>query len=140
MGELKTQLAVIPGGLTSQLQPLDVSVNKPFKQNMREHWNKWMTDPHHDLTPTGRMKRPTIAQVGEWVKKSWDDVRPEIIVKSFKKCGISNALDGTEDDALFEVSDSSSRDEDDEDFSGFEDDEDFSGYEDDEDFSGYEDD
>ena len=25
----------------------------------------------------------------------------EIIVKSFKKCGISNALDGTEDDALF---------------------------------------
>ena len=29
--KLKTHLAVIPGGLTSQLQPLDVSVNKPFK-------------------------------------------------------------------------------------------------------------
>ena len=26
--KLKTHLAVIPGGLTSQLQPLDISVNK----------------------------------------------------------------------------------------------------------------
>ena len=51
---------------------------------------------------------------------------------SFEKCGISNAHDSTEDDALFDVSDSSSSDENDEDFSGFEDDEDFSGYEDDE--------
>ena len=34
--ELKTHLAVIPGGLTSQLQPLDVSVNKLFKGFMHE--------------------------------------------------------------------------------------------------------
>ena len=36
--KLKAHLAVIPGGLTSQLQPLDVSVNKPFKGFMREEW------------------------------------------------------------------------------------------------------
>ena len=57
--------------------------------------------------------RSSIAQAYEWVKKAWDDISTEIIVKSFKKCGISNALGGTEDDALF---DSSSN----EDFSGFE--------------------
>ena len=34
--KLKTHLAVIPGGLTSQLQPLDVSVNKLFKGFMHE--------------------------------------------------------------------------------------------------------
>jgi hypothetical protein len=39
--KLKTHLAVIPGGLTSQLQPLDVSVNKPFKGFMHEEWAKW---------------------------------------------------------------------------------------------------
>jgi len=34
--KLKTHLAVIPGGLTSQLQPLDVSGNKLFKGFMHE--------------------------------------------------------------------------------------------------------
>ena len=32
----KTHLAVIPGALTSQLQPLDIPVNKPFKGYMHE--------------------------------------------------------------------------------------------------------
>ncbi|XP_069593726.1 bromodomain testis-specific protein [Ranitomeya imitator] len=105
--EVKTHLAVIPGGLTSQLQPLDVSINKPFKVYMREEWNKWMAAGNHDLTPTGRMKRPTITQVCEWVKTSWQSVKDETIIRSFKKCGISNALDGTEDGMLYEDSEES---------------------------------
>jgi len=36
--KLKTHLTVIPGGLTSQLQPLDISVNKSFKRFMHEEW------------------------------------------------------------------------------------------------------
>jgi hypothetical protein len=42
--EMKTDLAVIPGGLTTVLQPLDVSVNKPFKDMLenctRNGWKK----------------------------------------------------------------------------------------------------
>jgi len=30
-----TMLAMIPGGLTSKLQPLDISVNKSFKSKVR---------------------------------------------------------------------------------------------------------
>jgi hypothetical protein len=37
---------------------------------------------------------------------SWESVKHEAVVKSFKKCGISNALDGTKDDVLFEESES----------------------------------
>ena len=66
---------------------------------MKELWNDRLTMPNHDLTPTGRMKRPSIAEVGERVKQVWDSVRPEIVVKSFRKYSLGNALDGTEDDA-----------------------------------------
>jgi len=36
--KLKTHLTVIPGGLTSQLQPLDFSVNELFTGFMHEEW------------------------------------------------------------------------------------------------------
>ena len=41
-----TDLAMIPGGLTSILQPLDVSLNKPFKDEVRK---KWMADGIHEF-------------------------------------------------------------------------------------------
>jgi len=36
--KLKMHIAVIPGGLTSQLQPPDISVSTPFKGFMHEEW------------------------------------------------------------------------------------------------------
>ncbi len=39
-----------------------------------------------------------------WIKESWAAVSQEVIVKSFKKTGISLALDGTEDDVFGEES------------------------------------
>ena len=58
--KLKMHLTVIPGGLTSQLQPLDVSVNKLFKGFMHEEWAKWIEAPIHHVTLAGRVKRPSI--------------------------------------------------------------------------------
>ena len=54
------------------------------------------------------MKQPLISNVCEWVKNSWQRVKSKTIVKSFKKCGISNALDGSVDDILYKESDASS--------------------------------
>ena len=49
----------------------------------------------------------------QWIKKAWDLVTPEILRKSFKKGGISNAMDRTEDD-LFNL-----EEEEEESFEGF---------------------
>ena len=63
-----------------------------------------------------------ISNVCEWVKNSWQRVKSETIVKSFKQCGISNGLDGSEDYILYEESDESSENSNEDDFSGSDDD------------------
>lgn len=52
--ELRTDLAAIPGGLTSMLQPLDVSLNKPFKDNVWRLYAEWMAEGDHAMTPGGK--------------------------------------------------------------------------------------
>jgi len=38
----------------------------------------------------------------QWINKAWQEIPAEMVMKSFKSCGISNALDGTKDDAVYE--------------------------------------
>lgn len=96
--EGKTDMALIPGGLTSVLQPLDVSINKPFKEHLKNTYANWMCEGEHTFTPTGKIKRPSIQLMCEWILQSWSMISADIVKKSFKKTCISNALDGTEDD------------------------------------------
>ena len=92
-----TVVAIIPGGLTSQLQPLDVSLNKPFKEKVRVMWPEWIAgDEQKEFT---KVIKPSITLWCNWILKAWEQIDPAIVVKS---CCISNNLDGTEDDILFE--------------------------------------
>ncbi|GBC07964.1 hypothetical protein RclHR1_07810006 [Rhizophagus clarus] len=97
----KTNIAVIPGGLTSRLQPLDISVNKSFKSKMQRYYNEWMAETIKELTPTGKFRRHSYKTVAHWVKDSWDAVDVNLIQRSFKCCRISNKRNGTEDDWIF---------------------------------------
>jgi len=81
-------IAVIPGGLTCKLQPLDVAVNHPFKTFVREEWDRWMTSGKHTFTPAGRQRRATYVEVCNWVIRAWDKVKSTTIVNGFRKCGI----------------------------------------------------
>lgn len=93
-----TDLAIIPGGLTSVVQPLDVCLNKPFKDRLREKWNAWMSSGQFTYTKGGNLKKPDYSIICKQVLEAWAEIPKEMIVKSFKKCGISNAMDGSEDD------------------------------------------
>ena len=37
-----------------------------------------------------------------WIDQAWREIPVELITRSFKSCGISDALDGTEDDAVWD--------------------------------------
>ena len=51
--QMNATLAVIPGGLTKELQPLDIGVNRPFKVRLRAAWERWMTEGDHGFTKSG---------------------------------------------------------------------------------------
>ena len=59
-----------------------------------------MTGPF-EFTPAVKKKAPSRNLVLKWAKQSWAEIPAEMVRKSFKTCGISNALDGTEDDEVY---------------------------------------
>jgi hypothetical protein len=96
---LNTDLVITAGGMTSQLQVLDVIVNKPFRDRLHCLYGEWLLSGNCPLTPAENIRRPSEALLGQWIKTAWDDISPESIVKWFKKCCVSNDMNGTEDDA-----------------------------------------
>ena len=61
-----------------------------------------MVSGEKSYTPAGNMRAARMGTVCSWVVKAWTDLKPDIITKSFKKWCISNAMDGTEDDVLWD--------------------------------------
>ena len=57
-----------------------------------------MSSDDKPLTKDGNLKKPALALVTSWVKSAWYDLPQEIVKKSFLKTGVSNNLDGSEDD------------------------------------------
>lgn len=73
LATMKIELAVIPGGLTKKLQPLDISVNRTFKVRLRMAWERWMTDG---------------AKICEWIVDAWANVSACTVVRALAKAGI----------------------------------------------------
>lgn len=89
-------LAVIPGGCTKLLQPLDISVNRSFKTKLRHTWEHWMSFAEHEHTPSGNLKRPSYSLIVKWISDAWADVTQSTIINGFEKSEIIQQLPGTE--------------------------------------------
>lgn len=75
---------MIPSGTTGYLQSLDLVINKPFKDNMREEINNYL-EFRSERNSKGNLKKPRLEEVCAWVKRSWDRIRPETIEKALKQ-------------------------------------------------------
>ena len=90
--ELKTKISMIPGGITRHLQPLDESINKPLKDELKKRYTKYCTD-QKDIKA-----RVTQKDLINWVGEIWydDKLTSEMVRKSFKTTWITLELDGNE--------------------------------------------
>ena len=74
-----TDLVVIPGGLTSILL-LDVSINKPFNDIVRNFFESVVLNWDKVFTKGGNMKVPSLVTVCEWARDAWKQLDPAVIV------------------------------------------------------------
>lgn len=93
--------AVILAGITSLAQPLDVCINKPFKDRLRFSWATWMASGKMEYTKGGKMRCPSKALLLKWIDRAWNSIDPALIRFAFKRCGISQQQDGEEDEMVY---------------------------------------
>ena len=97
--ECNTYLVLVPAGCTSLVQPIDVVFNNPFKNSIEKLAMQHMHDHLHDYL-TGKLSASEQRVFfTRWIRQAWQETstNKEMIVRSFKKCGISTAIDGSED-------------------------------------------
>ena len=80
--ELGIHLQLIPAGCTGLVQPVDVSIGKPFKGRVRKHWFDWMVAQNPALPTMANASREDAAS---WVADAWRDFDPNIIRNGWRK-------------------------------------------------------
>jgi len=89
---------LIPGGCTSKIQPLDVCLNKPFKAYIRGAWEEYMVGQAQSTHTASQIPTASMNDVLGWVVAANQclNSQTDMVKKSFLVCGISNSLDGSE--------------------------------------------
>jgi hypothetical protein len=87
-----TFLELVPGGYTSRLQVMDVGVNKPFKDRVRDQYDGWFMTVSTTV-PSGT--KPKRQDVATWIAKSWLDLPASAVANTWRRVGLpGNLFDG----------------------------------------------
>ena len=96
----KCDVVVIPGGVMGMLQPHNLSIDRPFMANLRGLYHNWISSTA-EMMPTGHIKKAFLSRMCKWIAAAWKEISPYMVHKSFKVISISNAIHGSEDDAVW---------------------------------------
>ena len=98
LGKVSTTFTNVMTVITSRVQPLDVVINKPFKNHIRKDFERH-SEENLDLYVEGSFQHqkdeclpPSGLQTRAKIKQD-----KEMIRHSFLKCGLSNSFDGSKD-------------------------------------------
>jgi hypothetical protein len=75
-----TDLIFVPGWMTKQLQVLDVAINRPFKDHLKQQWSEWLLTGDHSLTPVRRIKKSNVPLLCQWLVAVWECNSTELLV------------------------------------------------------------
>jgi len=88
-----TLLEYVPKGYTSCLQVCNISLNKPFKDNMRCAVNEWMV-VQEDLA------RPDRQTVSHWIDHSWQKITKRTIINTWAHIKLATKMISDNDNVI----------------------------------------
>ena len=99
----------VPANCTDKLQPLDVSLNKPMKDEMKKRFQTWYAEEVQkqlqDNVPLDQVKVEMPASImkiksANWMISSWQALqqRPDVATNGFRKAGRLHAVNAVTQD------------------------------------------
>lgn len=100
--EINIASVIVPGGCTyiQYIQAPDVIWNKPFKHKVEELYDKWLSNGIHQFTESGYVRPVPRRLILDWILTTWKALLKEMVESSFKKCALTIADNGEEDDKI----------------------------------------
>lgn len=83
LNNLRIGFLYIPKGMTGILQPLDISVNKPFEDRLKTLYTDWLMSRAIDDEQVLRRSRPTREDISAWMAHAWTNIDADIIHNGF---------------------------------------------------------